>query len=76
MAVGEAEQFFTTTEAAEYLGYSRQHMANLRKKDRGPVYFRGPGKNDAGNCYYMKKDLDAWRNDAFTRIAPTNRGAA
>lgn len=50
------QQYFGPGEAATYLGFSTQHLANLRLQGRGPRFFRPNG----GHVRYAREDLDAW----------------
>lgn len=48
-------EFFTTSQAADYLNLSRFTLAAWRKDDRGPAYVRlGVAVR------YRRADLDAW----------------
>ncbi len=49
------KRFLRTKEAAEYLGFSEQHLQRLRSSGDGPVYSK-PGKY----VYYNLSDLDQW----------------
>lgn len=50
-----ATERITEKAAAEYIGISRTHLANLRKANEGPSYFQ-LGKR----ILYTVEDVDAW----------------
>lgn len=50
-----------TEQAAEYLGYSRQHLANWRVKGGGPTFIK------SGRVTYDIDDLDQWKQDRKRR---------
>lgn len=52
----------TTEQAAEYLGYSRQHLANWRVKGGGPIFIKSGFK-----VTYDIDDLDQWKQDRKRR---------
>jgi predicted DNA-binding transcriptional regulator AlpA len=45
----------TATEAAAYIGCSRQHLYNLRTAGTGPASYKVAGK-----LAYDRRDLDVW----------------
>lgn len=49
----------SSTAAAEYLGVSAGHLANLRSRGDGPAYVRLSDSPRAG-VIYLVDDLDAW----------------
>jgi len=50
------KRYYSSTEAAQYLGLSRSHMSNMRLKGNGPNYY----KLESGGIRYDRDDLDAW----------------
>lgn len=50
-----ATERITEKAAAEYIGISRTHLANLRKDNNGPSYFQ-LGKR----ILYTQDDIDVW----------------
>jgi hypothetical protein len=52
------ETMLNASDAATYLGCSESKLADLRKKEKGPPFYKEPGQN--GPVRYKKCDLDDW----------------
>ena len=52
------EIMLNASEAATYLGFSESKLADLRKNEKGPPFYKGPGQN--GLVRYKKCHLDDW----------------
>lgn len=50
----------TTSQAAEYCGWSSISMRQLRSRGLGPIFFHPFGRA----IRYLKSDLDAWLQEA------------
>ncbi len=53
-----ARDYLSTTQAADYLGFSRQFFEGARHKGSGPPYVKL-----ARAVRYRRKDLDSWMAD-------------
>jgi hypothetical protein len=52
------EEFLTVSEAAEWLGYTKETLAQLRKNGGGPKYYQPAGTGT--RVWYSKNDLREW----------------
>lgn len=50
-----SKQFYSPSEAAEYLGLSASTLAKMRSRGDGPVF-----RKFGGRIRYSIQDLDAW----------------
>lgn len=57
------ENTLTEEEAAQRLGFSREWLAQKRRKGAGPRYLTFPGSN---RIVYDPKDLDEWLHSLKT----------
>ena len=58
--------YFTTVEAAIYVGLAAQTLRVLRCEGRGPRYFR-LGASNRSQARYRREDLDAWLEERSFR---------
>jgi len=50
------KRFYNSSEAANYIGYSRSHLSNLRMRGEGPKF----KKLNSGRIVYDREWLDEW----------------
>jgi hypothetical protein len=54
------KRYLTRAEAAEYIGYSPQTLANLASKGQGPRFTKPTAPSKGAKTLYAVADLDHW----------------
>lgn len=69
-------RWFTTRQAAEYLGVGKSTLEKWRGENRGPAFHRGIGRGRYGAVLYDRADLNEYAARHLKRHETADSGPA